>query len=137
MTVIKLRGSWTKDELPNIGISTELADYMAANRLTRLPVNAILECDEVRDPTHNPRAVIFRVVALEAAMAGDGTDPGGRGAQTLDLIDTGRKLRNLAAVEETLFDHYPGDRDDEPDDDEVPPPSGEELLAEHRERRRS
>lgn len=135
MTVIKLRGSWTKDQLPNIGITDELAGYMREHRLTRMPFNGILEFDESRDPTEGPRQAIFRIVALEPAMADDGTDPDRRGEQTLQMIDQARKERSLAPVEQTLFDHPAGGYDDEGDGDGVPPSSGEELTAELDERR--
>lgn len=135
---VKIRGSWTKDELPNIGISDDLAEYMRRHRLTRVPFNGILEYDEFREPTAKPRAHVFRIVALEPAMGDDGTDLDRRGEQTLQMIDQARKERSLAPVEQTLFDHPAGadDADDDEDaSDGVPLPSGEELTAELDERR--
>ncbi len=147
---IKFHGSWTKDELPNIGITDELAEHLRTHRLTRVPFNGILEYDEFRDPTAKPKSHVFRIVALEPAMADDGTDPDRRGEQTLQMIDQARKERSLLPVEQTLFDHPPGGWDDDDEDGEpggqmrlgqdgphaVPPPSGEELTAELDERRK-
>lgn len=103
MTIVNLKGTFAKDQRPNNGLD-DIADYMNAHRLTRVPVIGFVEYDQIVDKVGRPKTMTVAVGAIEPLLDPDGTDPERAAEQGWQMLDQRRKRRGLGVVADTLFD---------------------------------
>lgn len=155
-TTTNISGTWSKKQRPNCGLDV-IAEYMHANRLTRVPVVGYVEFHQFTE-TVSGNTLTVAIPAIEPGMTEDGDDPDGLGRQLWEILDKLRRRQRKGAVADTLFSVSTAPASRASDDDqpaelagqlplvpevrvgsdgphEVPPPSGEELTAELDERR--
>lgn len=106
--IVNLKGSFSKDQRPNNGLDT-LAEFINGHRLTRIPVVAFVEFHKLVDEKGRPTVLTVEIGAIEPLLSTDGVDANGAAEQGWQMLDQQRKLRGLAAHEETLFEHDDGD----------------------------
>jgi hypothetical protein len=148
MPTVNISGTWSEKQRPNNGLE-RVADLIHGNRIIRVPVVGYIEYHQWTEKLTGD-VLTVAIPVVEATLADDGSDPLGRGKQTLELIDELRKERGVGSVDDVPthsgelanqmpfdFDGPEGDERGEPEtrlgpDGEhvVPPPSAEEVAAE-------
>ena len=116
MTAVTIRGTFSKDERPSNGLE-EIADDLVKNQFDRHYIVGLVQFagGNVTGPGEGLTPAV-KFAAIEVVSGDD--------AVTVKaLLDKTRASRDLAPVQEQLFDT---DRDDDPDDD------GEEMEGQTR-----
>ncbi|WIM97819.1 hypothetical protein ACTOB_001373 [Actinoplanes oblitus] len=98
---VNISGTFSEKHRPDNGLE-RVADFMDANRITQVPVVAIVEW-HANGENQKGKKMAVSIKAIEPGIEGDGSDPEGTGQQIRDLLDQLRKRQGLGSIEDTLF----------------------------------
>lgn len=120
MTIVNIKGTFSKDKRPNNGLDA-IAEALKADHFLRIAVVGIVEFHAYHDVVGRAEAISVDFAAVEPVF-GDADE------QARQMLDQARKARGLGNVELTLFDGEPGgDRDPTagpwPGDSDYQPPA--------------
>lgn len=105
-TAVNLKGTFAVKLRANNGLN-RVADYLNTNRMARVPIVGYVEFHKLVETTDGDTMTVD-LVAVEPAVAADGTDVKGWGRQTFRTLDEIRVAHGKGRVADTLFVNGPG-----------------------------
>jgi hypothetical protein len=100
-TAVNLKGTFAVKLRANNGLN-RVADYLNTNRMARVPIVGYVEFHKLVETTDGDTMTVD-LVAVEPAVAADGTDVKGWGRQTFRTLDEIRVAHGKGRVADTLF----------------------------------